>query len=226
MTDTTQIDLSRAEGVTLSHGSHASREHGMCVMELVAFVAGEPHGDFPGCVPREISRLAQRVNDAPIWDSDAQRTEALRPLIPLMLRAAHGPEARRRRAYLAAHFAAQRAADALDSIGKTEAAAKLRAITAPTSGDECLALRSAALEARDAAAAYAAAAAAAYAAADAHADADAAAYAADAAAYAYAADAAKTSRQKLSGEPSSVTRREARRAALLHLLRAFCEVTP
>lgn len=38
-----------AEIQTLSEGSHDDIERGMCVMEAVAYVAGEPWGDAPQC---------------------------------------------------------------------------------------------------------------------------------------------------------------------------------
>ena len=35
--------------VTLEKGGHASIDDGVCAMEMVAFLAGEPHSDSPAC---------------------------------------------------------------------------------------------------------------------------------------------------------------------------------
>jgi hypothetical protein len=35
----------------LKQGSHTAREYGMCAMEAVAWLAGEPHSDTPTCAP-------------------------------------------------------------------------------------------------------------------------------------------------------------------------------
>jgi hypothetical protein len=200
-----KIDRKRLKACVLTSGGHRSPNDGLCLMETVAWVTHGDHTDFPPCAPLEISKLGQLLNDCD-WDSDEQRTEALRPLIPLILKASHDPRARTKRGYLAAHFAMQQAAYAMDSAKLPEYAARLRAIPLPSSREECLA---ACKVAHEAAAAYAAYAAydAAYAYADAvHAYADAAA--------AYAADAA------------DAIRRKAKREALLSLMRAFCEVVP
>jgi hypothetical protein len=220
------IDLTKLTGRTLTRGNHASPDAGMCVMEATAWIAGEPFSDAPQCIPAEIRSLAIRANDADVWDDDAQRTDALAPLIPLMLRAAHGDEARRKRGHLAAHYAAQRAADALDSVKLSDVAAKLRAVAMPTSREDCLVLRSAAREARRAALAYAAAYAA-----DAAAAAAATAYAADAAAAAATAYAAAAATAYAAADAAAAdaaddadAKRSTRRLALVDLLRLFCGV--
>jgi hypothetical protein len=46
---------------TLSHGSHDRREDGMCLMEAVAFLAGERHSDRPVCACPVLSRLSCAV---------------------------------------------------------------------------------------------------------------------------------------------------------------------
>lgn len=35
--------------VKLTYGGHESRERGVCLMEAVAWMAGEPHSDRPSC---------------------------------------------------------------------------------------------------------------------------------------------------------------------------------
>lgn len=49
--------------VKLSRGSHETRAQGMCVMEVVAFVAGEWHSDRPDCACPVITQVAIYAND-------------------------------------------------------------------------------------------------------------------------------------------------------------------
>ena len=50
--------------VHLSTGHHERPDEGLCVMECVAFVAGEPHTDRPACACPVITQLAIHANDA------------------------------------------------------------------------------------------------------------------------------------------------------------------
>lgn len=52
------------EVIKFEAGSHNSREHGMCVMEAVAFLAGEEHTDRPQCADEIITQLAIVINDS------------------------------------------------------------------------------------------------------------------------------------------------------------------
>lgn len=54
----------------------------MCAMEMVAWLAGEPHSDEPRCACPVIGALVRACNDAM---SDAQRNLYLRPLVPRIL---------------------------------------------------------------------------------------------------------------------------------------------
>jgi hypothetical protein len=49
--------------VRLSHGRHASPEHGMCVMELASVLAGEPFSDHPHSVSPVIATALRAYND-------------------------------------------------------------------------------------------------------------------------------------------------------------------
>ena len=60
----------------LDCGYHKTREEGMCLMELVAYLAGEEHTDLPQCSDPLISMAAQEMNDF-LWHDERQR------LIPL-----------------------------------------------------------------------------------------------------------------------------------------------
>src|SRR5688500_16148045 len=51
------------EEITLSAGAHKSPEQGMCLLEAVAYVAGEPFSDHPKCVSPVIAAFGRRWND-------------------------------------------------------------------------------------------------------------------------------------------------------------------
>jgi hypothetical protein len=184
--------------VVLKSGSHDSPEAGMCAMEAVAWLAGEPHSDHPACACPVVSAAVRRLNDS-ITD-DATRTELLRPLLPRLVGSRASREVMVRRGFVAADFAVRVFAPmALEARGKPYLAASLRGCAPIVDRDTLWAGRSAAANAANAAAAYAAKAAnaaAAYAAKAANAAnaaanaANAAAAAAYAAAYAAAAAAA------------------------------------
>lgn len=76
------------DSIVIKHGSHKTRADGMCVMEVVALVAGEPHSDKPACACPALTRFAQALNDRFRLlgaNADAARTEVMRPLIPLLV---------------------------------------------------------------------------------------------------------------------------------------------
>jgi hypothetical protein len=62
----------------LAHGSHADPKQGACVMEMVAFLAGEPHTDQPKCVMPVLRNLGINVNDF-VSDDNRNRIALLIP---------------------------------------------------------------------------------------------------------------------------------------------------
>ena len=121
-------------------GSHQSREAGMCVMEAVAYLAGEPHSDSPECASVVITKLAIWVNDS---CSDALRNELLRDLPWRIVGTKASPEIEQQRAFMAADWAVRfvcpillrRAglgteADKLESLPTVESASAARAARA------------------------------------------------------------------------------------------------
>ena len=62
-----------------TNGSHGTRAQGMCVMEAVAYVAGEDHSDHPECAGGLVTRLAVSINDG--CDDDADRNRRLAPAL-------------------------------------------------------------------------------------------------------------------------------------------------
>jgi hypothetical protein len=90
-----EIDITRIPE-TLFSGSHEDHE-AMCVMEAVAYVAGEAWSDQPRCASPVATLLAVGLNDA-IGD-DAWRTELLKPLVPKLIGTRDGKDLQR--SYLA-----------------------------------------------------------------------------------------------------------------------------
>ena len=170
----------------LDKGSHASAADGMCFMEAVAYVAGEPFSDHPSCACPVIAAFCRNLNDA-LPDESRQ---ALIPYVKKLVGTRSTPEVERRRAHIAADFAVRScAADAMQVTNQSKHAKALRKLEPIV--DQKTATYAAAAAANAAAYAAYAAAYATYAAADAaYAAANAAAYAANAAAYAatYAAN--------------------------------------
>lgn len=82
MTRRPDIDIGT---LVLEKGSHAAPngDFHACVMEAVAYVAGEPWGDRPKCTCPAIIDFMISWNDA--LPNDAERTRLLMPLIPLMI---------------------------------------------------------------------------------------------------------------------------------------------
>jgi hypothetical protein len=62
--------------ITLDHGAHKTPDDGMCMMEAVSMLAGEPFGDHPTCVSPVIAEFCRSWNDA--LDDDA-RNRLLKP---------------------------------------------------------------------------------------------------------------------------------------------------
>ena len=137
-----------------------------CVMQAVDWVyRNRDHfTDAPDCTPLSLRRFAIRLNDSR-WPSDEARTEALRPLIPLLVVADPSRTAEQKRLYRMADFAVREAApywfDWLYKRTKEEKyrdhAAKMRAVAPIVDRDTAEAGRAVA---RAAAAADAASAAA------------------------------------------------------------------
>ena len=76
------IDPKRLEAILnlpLKSGGHKNFKDGMCVMEAVAFVAGEPWSDSPECASPVIAAFLRQYNDR--LPNDAVRTELLGPLV-------------------------------------------------------------------------------------------------------------------------------------------------
>ena len=74
--------LEKISGLSLKAGAH-SPDSTFCVMEAVAFVAGEPWSDHPECACPVISAFLRTWSDA--LQTDADRDHLLKPLIPRLV---------------------------------------------------------------------------------------------------------------------------------------------
>lgn len=80
-TSTPQITRELPPAFKLATGNHASFEDGACLMEAVAYIAGEPHSDHPKCTCPVLTRHGIRLNDR---FNDEER-QLLAPLIPRLV---------------------------------------------------------------------------------------------------------------------------------------------
>jgi hypothetical protein len=94
--------LALLPSLTIAHGAHPSSDAGMCVMEAVAYIAGEPHSDHPTCASPFITGLLIRFNDRLRTDEDRDRL--LKPIIPLLIGTRTSAADDEVRAYMAADW--------------------------------------------------------------------------------------------------------------------------
>lgn len=67
--------------LVLDAGAHSSFEDGHCLMEAVAFVAGEPHTDHPACASPLLGEFGRALNDV----LDDESRQQLVPLVPRLV---------------------------------------------------------------------------------------------------------------------------------------------
>ncbi|MGE0349842.1 hypothetical protein, partial [Hydrogenophaga sp.] len=101
-----QIDTQRLERIQqfpLRSGSHVPNEDiNACVMEAVAYVAGEEWSDAPQCACPVITAFMVSWNDG--LPTDADRDRLLKPLIPLIVGTRSTPDVEMRRSTMAADW--------------------------------------------------------------------------------------------------------------------------
>jgi hypothetical protein len=90
--------LAKVLGMTLKSGAHPSIKSGACVMEAVAYVAGEKWSDAPECASPVIAAFMRLWNDS--LDDEA-RNRLLKPLIPRLVDTKGTPKVEERRSYMA-----------------------------------------------------------------------------------------------------------------------------
>ena len=87
------------QALSLKSGSHEKADHEFCVMEAVAYVAGEPWADHPACASAVLTEFAIAWNDG--LPSDEDRDRLLKPLIPRLVGTRASAKIEERRAYMA-----------------------------------------------------------------------------------------------------------------------------
>ena len=153
--------LAAVEALSLRSGAHPLATE-MCVMEAVAYVAGEPWSDHPQCACPVIGAFLRNWNDA--LPSDAERDRLLKPLVPRLVGSRSTGEVELRRAWMALDWLARVHAPAwLELAGLTEHAELCRSMAEFKDDASCKANRQ--IQVAAGAAAWAAARAAARAAA-------------------------------------------------------------
>jgi hypothetical protein len=85
--------------LTLLSGSHETDSGQMCVMEAVAYVAGEPWSDHPACACPVISAFLRSWNDS--LPTDADRDRLLKPLVLQLIDTKSTKAVEEKRSYLA-----------------------------------------------------------------------------------------------------------------------------
>lgn len=97
-----RVDPDRlARVTTLAAGPHAEAGSGLCALEAVAYVAGEPHSDRPACASPALLAFIRTWSDGL---PQAARDALILPLVPRLV-GTHGSEAlERRRVALAADW--------------------------------------------------------------------------------------------------------------------------
>lgn len=77
----------------LSKGAHKSPEQGVCLMEVVSYVAGEAFSDHPKCACPYMSWFLRRWND----DLDDEGRQMLKQFVPLLVNSNLGTKVANRR---------------------------------------------------------------------------------------------------------------------------------
>ncbi len=117
-------DVSDFGPFTLSPGAHENPQEGMCVMEMVSFLAGERWSDMPPCSSPAIARFCQVGND----NMPQEWRDKLQSYVPRLI-GTISPQHEQRRAEIAAWAAIRVFAPiALDGVGLHASAERLRCV--------------------------------------------------------------------------------------------------
>ncbi len=132
-----KLPLAKALAIGFSEGSHRDRSNGMCVMEVAAWVAGEPHSDHPKCVSKVIGAFMRNWNDS--LRSPAERKRLLGPLLKPTLKTAANDAVEECRARMCDDWMVRTFAPAwLELAGLKDEAASLRALPDLTTTQACV----------------------------------------------------------------------------------------
>ena len=84
--------------LVLSHGSHSDRADGVCLMEAVAWFAGEEHSDAPACCSPVLAAFFRSWNDG--MRTDDERAQLIQ-YVPLLVGTDAGPAVEQKRGWMA-----------------------------------------------------------------------------------------------------------------------------
>ncbi len=127
------------DGIVLKGGAHRSPDAGMCLLEAVAYIAGETHSDHPDCVCPVLAAFGRAWND--LLDDEA-RNRILKPFLPRLVGTRSTPEVQDARAFMAADWAVRTFTPAwLRKAGLDDDAAALEALAVLSSVELCRAAR-------------------------------------------------------------------------------------
>lgn len=107
------------DSLILAKGKHATPEEGFCIIEAVAWEAGEPFSDHPTCASPVIGEFLRAWNDA-MNDTDRQM---LKPLIPRLVGTAASDAVEQRRSWMALDWMIRVSAPAWLRLAKLESEA-------------------------------------------------------------------------------------------------------
>ncbi len=126
-TDVPKLPPEELSRIVIAHGGHEERGDELCSMELVAWMAGEPHSDSPACTSPVIAAFVRSWNDA--IPDDATRTRLLKPILPRLIGTVGSPAVEQRRADLAFDWCVRVSTPAwLDLAGLKDEANTLRSL--------------------------------------------------------------------------------------------------
>jgi len=126
-----KMKLELLKNIKLKSGATSANDHEMCVMEAVAYVAGEPWSDRPKCASKVIAAFCRSWNDS-MDDATRQR---LKPYVPKLIGTADGEATEQRLAWMVTDWLARVQAPAWFDLSEKlkPYAAKLRALPELTS---------------------------------------------------------------------------------------------
>lgn len=138
--------LAALETLWLASGSHAEFEKGACIMEAVAYVAGEPHSDHPECASPLLTSFLISMNDR-LGDDDRQ---ILKPFIPRLVGTNTGPDDEATRKWMLCDWLVHEYAPAIfRASGLTAEAERFEALAAITGAGEWESARTTIYDVRD-----------------------------------------------------------------------------
>ena len=122
--------------IILKAGGHKADGDDMCLLEAVAYVAGEKWSDRPECVCPVLASFGRAWNDG--LPDDETRTRILAPFIPLLIGTRSTPKVQATRAFMAADWAVRIYSPVwLRAAGLDEEADALAGLPALTSPQLC-----------------------------------------------------------------------------------------